>query len=211
MVISGHTHTSYVCDIPDPAGQPRLVTSAASFGRLYTDFEGSYDRRTHDFVRSVVTARERHRQPDVAEGPGHDRAARHYRTLLGPIANRVVGYITADILGRGATTLEEPLGDVIADAQLEATAAAVRRWCGRGVHEPGRHPLRPAVRPERHRGRRRGDLQEAFTVQPFNNLLETLTLTGAQIVTLLQQQYSGANATHRRCCRSRTGSPTRWI
>ena len=36
---------------------------------------------------------------------------------------------------------------------------------------------------------------EAFTVQPFNNLVETISLTGAQILTLLQQQYSGANAT----------------
>src|SRR5690242_5532050 len=33
LIVSGHTHAAYVCDIPDPSGQPRLVTSAASFGR----------------------------------------------------------------------------------------------------------------------------------------------------------------------------------
>src|SRR6476659_4779482 len=31
MVVSGHTHQPYVCDIKDPAGQDRLVTSAPSF------------------------------------------------------------------------------------------------------------------------------------------------------------------------------------
>src|SRR4029079_10662626 len=48
MVISGHTHQPYVCNIPAPAGQPRLVTSASSFGRLFTDTELKYDLRTHD-------------------------------------------------------------------------------------------------------------------------------------------------------------------
>lgn len=36
MVISGHTHQAYVCSVFDPAGRPRLVTSASSFGRLFT-------------------------------------------------------------------------------------------------------------------------------------------------------------------------------
>jgi 5'-nucleotidase len=34
---------------------------------------------------------------------------------------------------------------------------------------------------------------EAFQVQPFNNYLVSMTLTGAQIKTLLTQQWSGAN------------------
>jgi 5'-nucleotidase len=195
IIVSGHTHTSYVCDIPDPAGQPRLVTSAASFGRLYTDFEAQYDKRTHDFVRSSITA---HNVPvlrTVAPDPAITSIITQYKTLLGPIANRVVGHISADILGRGATTPEEPLGDVIADAQLEATT---------DVEDGG------AVMAFMNPGGIRGDLvyahsgteadgevtyAEAFTVQPFNNLVETITLTGAQILTALQEQYTGANAT----------------
>ena len=42
----GHTHQPYVCNIPDPDGQPRLVTSASSFGRLFTETDLTYDRRT---------------------------------------------------------------------------------------------------------------------------------------------------------------------
>ena len=40
-----HPH-SYACDIPDPAGQPRLVTSAASFGRLVHRHRARYDKHT---------------------------------------------------------------------------------------------------------------------------------------------------------------------
>ena len=36
--------------------------------------------------------------------------------------------------------------------------------------------------------------EEAFTVQPFNNYLVSLTMTGTQIKTLLTQQWTGANA-----------------
>ncbi len=27
QIVTGHTHDPYVCSIPDPAGNPRLVTS----------------------------------------------------------------------------------------------------------------------------------------------------------------------------------------
>ena len=54
MVVSGHTHQPYVCMLPDGAGKGRLVTSASSFGRLYTDTTITYDRRTSDIVRPTM-------------------------------------------------------------------------------------------------------------------------------------------------------------
>ena len=35
---------------------------------------------------------------------------------------------------------------------------------------------------------------EAFAVQPFSNIMQTITLTGADLDTVLEQQYSGVNA-----------------
>ena len=32
QIVTGHTHEPYICSIPDPAGNPRLVTSAAAYG-----------------------------------------------------------------------------------------------------------------------------------------------------------------------------------
>lgn len=37
--------------------------------------------------------------------------------------------------------------------------------------------------------------QEAFTVQPFNNYLVSMDLTGQQIYDVLAQQFTGVNAT----------------
>ena len=54
MVVSGHTHQPYVCDVKDPSGRSRLLTSASSFGRLFTETELLYNKRTRDIVRSSV-------------------------------------------------------------------------------------------------------------------------------------------------------------
>ncbi len=53
-LVTGHTHQAYVCTVPDPSGKPRMVTSASSFGKLYTDTTLTYDRRTKDIVRTSV-------------------------------------------------------------------------------------------------------------------------------------------------------------
>ncbi len=53
-LVTGHTHNAYVCTINDPSGKPRMVTSASSFGRLYTDTTLTYDRRTGDIARTAV-------------------------------------------------------------------------------------------------------------------------------------------------------------
>jgi 5'-nucleotidase len=195
LVVTGHTHTAYVCTIPDPNGQPRLVTSASSFGRLYTDIEADYSKVTHDFVRPSMTAHNVAVTRDVAKDTEQTALITKYKTLIAPIANRVVGYIAGDILGRGSTAPESPLGDLIADAQLESTSAPANGGAVVAFMNPGgiRSDLQYAASGSE------GDgvvtYGEAFTVQPFNNVLTTLTLSGAQIVTLLQQQYSGTNAT----------------
>ena len=54
-----------------------------------------------------------------------------YRAISDPLANRVIGSITADIPRAANAAGESPLGDVIADSQLAATAPtswAVPRW-----------------------------------------------------------------------------------
>jgi 5'-nucleotidase len=50
-----------------------------------------------------------------------------YRAAVAPIANRVVGSITADITRVATPAGESPLGDVVADALLRYTASAGAR------------------------------------------------------------------------------------
>ncbi|MEV7535817.1 MULTISPECIES: bifunctional metallophosphatase/5'-nucleotidase [Streptomyces] len=187
-LITGHTHQAYACSIPDPSGKPRTVTSAASFGRLYTDTTLTYDRRTKDIVRTAVASANHVVTRDEAHGKIHDLIER-WNVLAAPIANRPVGHIGENIENPlDAGVYEKPLGNLIADAQLAGMAPADKGGAQLALMNPGgvRAPLT-----------KRDDgvvtYRDAYTVQPFTNMMTTVDLTGAQLVTALQQQVSGAN------------------
>ncbi len=196
MIISGHTHQPYVCNVKDPKGQPRMVTSASSFGRLFTETNLTYDRRTSDIVRSSVKGSNLVVSRDVAKAADETALISTYKTLIAPIANKELGKITADISRSQSPAGESALGDLIADAQVNDPS----------VVSGGVKPVVAFMNP----GGIRADLtvkatppetsdgivryEEAFTVQPFNNYLVSMDLTGADIWSLLQQQWSGSNA-----------------
>ncbi|MFE5089973.1 bifunctional metallophosphatase/5'-nucleotidase [Streptomyces sp. NPDC056638] len=200
-LVTGHTHQAYVCTIPDPAGNPRMVTSAASFGKLYTDTTLTYDRRTKDIVRTSVksagasnpksanhiVSRDQRRARDMT-----DLIAR-WNALAAPIANKPQGYITADIDGRSSTAPEKPLGNLIADAQLEGLAPADKGGAVVAFMNPG--GIRGDLVYASADGKSDGVVTygESFTVQPFTNMMNVVDLTGAQLITALQQQVSGSN------------------
>ncbi len=195
MIISGHTHQPYVCNVPDPAGQPRLVTSASSFGRLFTETDLTFDRRTQDIVRASVKGSNVVVSRDVAKAGDETTLINSYKTLIAPIANKVLGTITTDITRASSPAGESALGDLIADAQVNdpsVVASGVKPVVA--FMNPGgiRADLTyPSLKGE-------GDgvvtYEEAFTVQPFNNYLVSMNLTGAGIWSLLGQQWSGSNA-----------------
>ncbi|MEU8700178.1 5'-nucleotidase C-terminal domain-containing protein [Streptomyces sp. NPDC048680] len=211
-LVTGHTHQAYVCTIPDPAGNPRLVTSASSFGKLYTDTTLTYDRRTNDIVRTAVKApkakgSKHHPRPKPAnpvsanhivnrdQAPANDMTAliARWNTLAAPIANRPQGYISADINGRGSTAPEKPLGNLIADAQLEGLAPADKGGAVVAFMNPGGIRSDLVYKASGSEGDGVVTYGESFTVQPFTNMMNVLDLTGAQLVSALQQQVSGAN------------------
>ena len=118
MVISGHTHQPYVCNIHDPAGKPRLVTSASSFGRLFTETDLKYDK-THPRHRARVRQRLEHgRHPRRPKDAGADRADHHVQDA--GHADRQQGHRAHHRRRHraGNPAGESPLGDLIADAQL---------------------------------------------------------------------------------------------
>ncbi|MYS22859.1 5'-nucleotidase [Streptomyces sp. DvalAA-14] len=189
-LVTGHTHNSYVCTIPDPAGRPRLVTSASSFGRLYTELDMKYDVRTHDIVRTSVKGT--NHVVDRVQPKAADMTAliARWNTLAAPVAGRTIGWISADIGRTGSR--ETPLGDLIADAQL-AYGKTLDPGTQLALMNPGgirTDLVYPSTGSE-------GDgvvtYAEGFAVQPFSNTVNLTTLTGAQIIAALQQQVSGAN------------------
>ncbi|MGP3953192.1 bifunctional metallophosphatase/5'-nucleotidase [Streptomyces sp. 7N604] len=192
-LVTGHTHQAYVCTVPDPAGQPRMVTSASSYGKLYTDTTLTYDRRTRDIVRTSVASANRVVRRDQPKAADMTALVQRWNKLAAPVANRPIGYISADIPGRGAATPESPLGDLIADAQLEAMAPADKGGAQIALMNPG--GIRSDLVHKASGGEGDGVVTygEGFTVQPFTNMMTAVDLTGAQLITALQQQVSGPN------------------
>ncbi|MFF1418873.1 bifunctional metallophosphatase/5'-nucleotidase [Streptomyces sp. NPDC058280] len=192
-LVTGHTHNAYACTIADPAGNPRLVTSASSFGKLYTDTTLTYDRRTNDIVRTSVKSANHVVRRDQPKAQDMTDLIARWNKMAAPIANTPQGFISADINGRGATTPESPLGDLIADAQLAGTTAADKGGAQLAFMNPGGIRSDLVYAASGSEGAGVVTYGEAFTVQPFTNMMNVLDLTGAQIVTALQQQVSGSN------------------
>ncbi|GHB35613.1 5'-nucleotidase [Streptomyces viridiviolaceus] len=188
-LVTGHTHNAYVCTIDDPAGKPRMVTSAASFGRLYTDTTLTYDRWTGDIARTAVKSANHVVTRDVPKAPDMTSLIDRWNTLAAPIGNRPIGYISGDI---GNTGTESPLGDLIADAQL-AYGKELDPETDLALMNPGgiRAPLTYAAKGAE------GDgvvtYAEGFTVQPFANTVNLQNFTGAQLIQVLKEQVSGSN------------------
>lgn len=186
-IFTGHSHQQYNCVVADPAGNPRTVIQGASFGRLLSVVDLKIDRKTRDVVRGETKAHNEIVTRDVTPDAGVQKLIDEAKTKAAPIANEAVGTITGDLPVKGTASGESPLGDVIADAQLEAT---LPNGAQIAMTNPGgiRADLTYASSPN---GEGDGVVTygEAFTVQPFANIMQTITLTGANLKSVLEQQW----------------------
>jgi 5'-nucleotidase len=219
LVISGHTHAAYNCSantvdvkrvnnvvtttprptgLPNAAGRRVPVTSSSAFGRVLTDVDLTLDRNTKHVLKVSVTNRLVDRTDpqivaDIAARPAVAKLVNAYNGLVSPIANSVIGSITTDLPNSADAAGNMPAGELVADAQLAATApaefggAVLAFMNPGGVRSPGfTYAGSPA-------GEGNGNITygEAFTVQPFGNSLVTVTISAQQLKDALEQQFAG--------------------
>lgn len=192
LVISGHTHRSYVCDFSqlDPE-RTFTVTSAGYGGTLFTDIELSVDPVAGE---AMVVQADNHvvqvalvSEPPVASlakysaDPAVAEYVERYVAASREAANRPVGRVTGDPRDPGPATEETPLGNAIADAQLLAT-----REAGAQIAFMNNSGVRTALAPAEDGTITFGQI---YAVQPFGNTLITRSYTGAQLLALLEQQF----------------------
>jgi 5'-nucleotidase len=191
LFVTGHTHQPYICTEDNASlidGRP--VTSASSFGRLVTNIGFELDRRTKDIEEvtadNTIVVRTQPAAPDIQS------LIDRFKALADPIANEPIGRISTDIPRTAAPSGENPLGNLIADAQLADTDDADRGDADIALMNPGgvRADLTFASSPA---GEGDGVVTygEAFTVQPFNNIVTTQSFTGAQLLDVLKDQWCG--------------------
>jgi 2',3'-cyclic-nucleotide 2'-phosphodiesterase (5'-nucleotidase family) len=183
LVMAGHSHTALNSRVDG-----RLVVQASSFGRAFEDVRITLDYRTKDIAAASATLQGAwsFNPPDIADpahavagDPGVQAIVDDAVEQVAPLVNRVVNTAATDLLaGRdgGANAAgESPLGNLIADAQRAEMGTQF------AFMNPG--GIRARIQA--------GEVTwgELFAVQPFANDLVKMDLTGAQIWTLLGQQF----------------------
>ncbi|MDT7783793.1 MAG: 5-nucleotidase, partial [Pseudonocardiales bacterium] len=189
-VFSGHSHQHYNCVVKDPAGNPRPFIEGLAFGRELSVVDLKIDRRTRDVIRGETKADNKIVTRTVTPDPAVQAVIDLAKTKAAPIANQQVGSISQDIVKAQNAAGESPLGNLIADSQLEATKgtpnnAVIALMNPGGVRNDLVYASSPAGE---------GDgvvtYDDAFRVQPFSNILQTITLTGTQLKNVLEQQFT---------------------
>jgi len=178
VVISGHTHQAYVCEIDG-----RLVTSGDKYGTIVTAIDLKLDPATRD----VLSARADNvivRTGPSGRDPEQTALLESYDRLAEPIAGRPAGSVVETLSRTPNDAGESPLGDVVADAQLAATRAETSGGAVIAFTNPG--GVRADITKKQDGAATYADL---FASQPFRNQLVTLTLKGTQIKNMLEQQW----------------------
>jgi 5'-nucleotidase len=179
LVISGHTHRAYLCEIDG-----RLVTSADKYGTLVTTIDLKLDPVTRDIMGK---SSENHivRSAAIAKNPEQTALIESYDKLSAPLANRPAGSVSETLSRLPDSAGESPLGDIIADAQLAATSSEKTGGADIAFTNPG--GIRSDITKRDDGGVTYADV---FAAQPFRNQLVTMWLTGQQIKDALEQQWA---------------------
>jgi 5'-nucleotidase len=202
LFVTGHTHQAYNCVID---GRP--VTSSYQYGGMITDIDLTISRATKEPVSISVNNRLVTR--DVAADPEQTALIERWSTFADEVRTRVVGSIVGDILRLNNAAGESALGDRIADAQLWGTAdiqgAEIAFMNPGGVRADLIYDNQASAEAP-------GEVTfgEVFTVQPFQNTLVTMDLTGAQIDALLEQQFDNPSPGSNRVLQVSEGFTYEW-
>lgn len=205
VVITGHTNWAVNCVIDG-----KVVTGAAHQGRLVTDIDMTLSRATKNPVSISVNNRIVTRT--VAKAADLTALITKYKDLSAPLANQIVGSITADITGSGNAAGESAAGDVIADAQFDATSAPARGGAVVAFMNPGGIRGGGFVYANRAADEAPGEVTygELFTVQPFSNVLTVVSCTGSQIDAVLEQQFDNPGVGQSRILQVSRGFTYAW-
>ncbi|WP_051348382.1 bifunctional metallophosphatase/5'-nucleotidase [Peribacillus kribbensis] len=170
VIFGGHNHAYMNTKV-----NGKLVVQAYSFGTAFDEVHLWIDPKTKDVVKSeakIVNTYQDAIQPDpqVKQMIDEDEAK------VAPLINKVVGSAATALTQDQNASGESNLGDFITDAQRASTNAQI------AITNPG--GIRANINS--------GEITwgELFTVQPFNNQLITMNLTGDQIRQALNQQWA---------------------
>jgi 5'-nucleotidase len=178
VVISGHTHNYTNALWPDHAGRPVLVVQDFSYGMAYGELTLQLDRPSGRVL--AKSARVWPAWADAGVGLHPDPAVAQLTQdavkAVGPRVARVVAHSRIALTRSMSAAGESVLGDLVADAQRAAVQADI------GLMNPGGLRADLAAGPI--------SWADVLTLHPFGNHILKLTMTGAQLRHVLEEQWS---------------------
>lgn len=181
VVMTAHTHQGYLCRVGDT-----LVTQGALFGRLLTQLTLTIDTDKHQLLgvkaQNLVVDPARYQPTKEIAALQAQVESRSQAQLGQPLARLAAREVKRETNAAG----ESAMGDLIADSQLAATRAL-----GAQVALMNIGGMRMDIALEE--GQEQVNYGQVAAVQPFNNTLNIVTLTGAQLQQLLEQQWQAGS------------------
>jgi 5'-nucleotidase len=178
VVISGHTHNFTNALWPDHAGHPVLVVQDFSYGMAYGELTLKLARRSGRVL--AKSARVLPAWADAGVGlhpdPAVAQLTRDALQAVGPRVARVVAHSRIALTRSLSAAGESVLGDLVADAQRAAVQADI------GLMNPGGLRADLAAGPI--------TWADVLTLHPFGNHILKVTMTGAQLRHVLEEQWS---------------------
>jgi 5'-nucleotidase len=195
-IVTGHWHAAFNCSIPDPAGNPRPVVEAANHGRLINEINLELDRRSGEVLRDRTTSVNHAVTRDVTPDPKIQQIVDYWAAAGDRKYAEPVATITGDFTRTANAVGESTLADLAADVHL---------WTARqngGRADLGIVAAKPAVGSTALRAdllvaksNKPGDadgrvlLGESWDAYGYGNPVLTVSLTGAQLDAVLEQQW----------------------
>ena len=177
VVLSGHTHGFTNAYLKNAGGKPVLLTQAYSYSKGYADIDLTIDRGSGEIVEksAQILPAYADQPPGTSPDPAKTAFIVANQLLIAPQVERMVGVAVRDMTREQNRAGESVLADLVVDGQRAAMKTDV------GFLTTG------SVRADLSRGNITwGDL---YAVQPFAATVLSMTLSGEQIQSILEQQW----------------------
>ena len=189
VLVTGHTHSFTNARLANAGGREVLVVQAWSAGTAFADVDLTIDRASGEVVAStarIVTTWAD--APGLVPDPDATRLTAAAEARVAPVARRVVTS-AARVVSRSPNQAgESPLGDLVAEAARAALRADFGLTNSGGIRTdvPARCPSPPCP----------VTWNDLFAAQPFSNEVVALTLSGQELLEVLEQQWTGEGRAH---------------
>lgn len=173
VIFAAHNHVKVNAVVDN-----KLIVQAWEYGKAFADVELEIDRQSGDIVKKsaeIVDVVQADKTPDLEVNTILNR----YLEEVGPKLNEVIGVAGSEIAGGYAQKGiigDNPLGNLIADGMAAAMDSDFALMNGGGIRDD----------------LNAGDItwNELFNIQPFGNTLVKLEVTGAELRSIINSQFS---------------------